>query len=139
MIDDKHRRIGVYGWCIGEWGVLLAQVSPAYSSSMPWTLPGGGMEWGETPRETLVREFKEETGLLPRIDEPLYVRSRVIDVEAVGRPVHNLQIVFAVEAGGEPRPEERGSTVDARWVPVDEVEDLVLVSLVRESLERWRE
>ena len=138
MIDEKDRRIGVYGWCVGERGLLLAQVSPDYSSAMPWTLPGGGMEWGEAPRQTVRREFEEETGLRPSIGDPLFVRSRLIDVEAVDRTVHNLQIVFAAHADGEPRPEQGGSTVDARWVPLDDLDDLLLVPLVRESIERWR-
>ena len=50
MIDEKRRRIGVYGLCVHDDRVLLAQVAPEYSVAKPWTLPGGGMEWGESPR-----------------------------------------------------------------------------------------
>ena len=137
MIDEKFRRIGVYGLCIREGNVLLAQVAPAHSAAKPWTLPGGGMEWGESPRETLEREFEEETGLRPRILHPLFVRSHVVDNAAVNRPIHNLQIVFEASASGVPRPEADGSTIDARWVPLGETDALRTVPLVRDALEQW--
>jgi len=29
-----------------------------------WTLPGGGVLWGEHPDQTVFREMEEETGLV---------------------------------------------------------------------------
>lgn len=37
-----------------------------------WTLPGGGVESGETPHEAVVREVKEETGLDARVRRFLF-------------------------------------------------------------------
>ena len=31
-----------------------------------WEFPGGGVDWGEDPKDAVVRETKEETGLTPR-------------------------------------------------------------------------
>ena len=35
-----------------------------------WQLAGGGMEFGETPEEALVREFQEELSVTPTIIHP---------------------------------------------------------------------
>ena len=133
MIDDKNRRIGVYGLAVDSGRVLLAQIAPEYSAPMAWTLPGGGMEYGEAPQQTLLREFHEETGLVAEVGDPAFVRSGVFP--RVDAALHSLQVVFAVTASGEPRPETGGSTVDARWVDIEEVEQLEVVPLVKAAME----
>jgi len=42
---------------------------------LTWTLPGGRMERGETPTQTLEREVREETGYLVKTDQLIGVYS----------------------------------------------------------------
>ncbi len=123
---EERTRIGVYGVAETNGQVLLTQLSARDPDPGRWTLPGGGMEFDETPHETLEREFYEETGLTPRI-------GAVLDVHSfLPRPaLHVIQVVYAVQVEGEPRViEVDGSTVDARWVQTSEVGRLPTVSLV---------
>jgi ADP-ribose pyrophosphatase YjhB (NUDIX family) len=54
----------VYGLAAKEQKVLLARVSGRSMWPGTWWLPGGGINFGETPTQCLVREFEEEAGLL---------------------------------------------------------------------------
>jgi 8-oxo-dGTP diphosphatase len=55
-------RIGVYGVAIQSGNILLTFNRRGYYINR-WSLPGGGIEFGETAEETLRREFKEEVGM----------------------------------------------------------------------------
>ena len=79
-----------------------------------WTLPGGGIEAGETAEEAVRREVAEETGL--RALEIRYL----LDMPYPS----GMTAVFAVRvAPGEPRPAAGdGCAVGVDWVPLPAVE-----------------
>lgn len=132
---SRRVRIGVYGVAVHQDHLLLTQLSSRDREAGRWTLPGGGMEFGETPQETLRREFYEETGLVPEIGAVLDVRSHVPRPE-----LHVIQMIFEVEAEGVPTViEVDGSTVDAGWFPTEVVPSLATVSLVDHlvAMRRW--
>lgn len=56
-------------WVVSVKGVLLEgdRVLLALNERDEWELPGGQLEPGEQPTDTLVREFAEETGLSVRV------------------------------------------------------------------------
>lgn len=126
---DFDTRPACYAWIERDGQVLLtffetSGVAGRYASG--WTLPGGGMDLGETPEQTVVREVAEETGYAVRPDGLLGVRNHWIEpgrrMSEADRPLHALQMVWRAQiTSGELVVEVDGSTTDARWFDIGEV------------------
>jgi 8-oxo-dGTP diphosphatase len=54
----ERQRVAAYGLARRGDEVLLV-----HTAANTWWLPGGGVEFGESPEECVAREFEEETGL----------------------------------------------------------------------------
>ena len=97
-------------------------------------MPGGGMEWGESPLATAARELEEETGLRATIGPVLGVFSRwYTDRESVrGEAGHVIGIVYgATDVTGQVRTDfDDGTTDAAQWIAVEEIQDLPRVELL---------
>lgn len=136
-------RVAAYAVCVRDDRVLLAR-SPAPGGTHEWVLPGGGMEHGEDPLDTVVRELDEETGYRVEVTGLLGIDSsrRTFGREGLRGPVdhHGIRIVYEVRVvGGELRNEVNGSTDLAAWHDLDAVAGLTRVRLVDVALGLWRE
>ena len=124
--------VGAYALCRREGRLLLARLAPGYSDAGRWTLPGGGLNWGEDPASGVLRELREETGLEGTITGLAGVYSRPYPRTATGPhpPVHHLGIVYTVAPRGDTlRPEVGGSTDLCAWIPLSDLPALPLVPL----------
>ncbi|MFF1696019.1 NUDIX hydrolase [Streptomyces sp. NPDC058257] len=137
----KELRVAAYAVCVQDGQLLLARWV-AGDGSKRWTLPGGGMDHGEDPYDTVIREADEETGYAV---EPV----TLLGVDSLRRryprklgavaDFHGLRIVYEARiAGGELRHERDGSTDLAAWHHLDAVPGLDRVGLVDIGLDLWR-
>lgn len=104
-----------------------------------WTLPGGGIEPGEDPKLTAKREVLEETGLESKIGKLLGVDSRVFSredsPEGTDSRLHTIRIVYRATVEDGPLIHEQGGSSDeARWVPIADLQNYRTLALVATGL-----
>jgi 8-oxo-dGTP diphosphatase len=139
-VGQRRRRIGAYGVCRDDHGrVLLVRGSVEDVAPGRWYLPGGGVEHGEHPRDAVVREFVEETGLDIEVAGLRDALTDLIYPDGSGVEIHNDRLVFDVcvadGARGRQLRFEVGGTSDlARWVSPDELGELALMEYAAAAL-----
>lgn len=139
---DYSTRTAAYAVIVRDDEVLLSYWNgERFPEKAAWSLPGGGVDFGEQIEAGLVREVYEETGYEAEITGFLMTHSYTWDDESDGRPAKAVRVVFLARVvGGElGTVEVDGSTDYAEWVKIDEVKNLKHVQLVRLALEAWRE
>ncbi len=146
----RKQRVGAYALIRrdspsldGEGDVLLVQFSERGFHTGSWSLPGGGVEHGESPRPALEREVQEECGVACAVGELVAVHDEAFSGTAPsGRfeDYHAVLLVFSatVDPAADPRVAEVGGTTEAAaWVPVADVRagKLPVLDVVLHALE----
>ena len=123
MAFGNRTRIRVCGVAIDHDSILLVNHSRLNDLRIWWAPPGGEIKFGETLEEGLIREFKEETGLLIEVEEQMFI------TEYIKKPLHAVEIFFRVKVlSGELKigydPElstNKQSITDVKYVTFEEL------------------
>jgi len=105
------------------------------SSELPrwqgqWTLPGGGIEFGEAPENAMVREVHEETGLVVSAGPILGIDS--LHDKQSDPELHGVRVVYSTTIVRGKLKNEKGGTTDlAQWFLQKELANETLVDIAQ--------
>jgi ADP-ribose pyrophosphatase YjhB (NUDIX family) len=117
-----HPRVGVGAVILHEDRVLLVRRGKAPSFGK-WSLPGGLVELGESTREAIEREIREECGIKISVIEVVGVIDRVVKDDA-GRVRYHYVLVDYLAYPDSLDVEAGDDAAEARWFEIDRVVEL---------------
>lgn len=130
----RRSRISAYGLILDGERILLCRLSKELLRwEGSWTLPGGGLEFGESPEAAMIREVEEETGLQ-------VVARSIAGIDSIhdvtdSDEFHGIRILYWTEiVGGSLRNELEGSTDRCEWHSLHSVPGLRLVDLTEAGI-----
>lgn len=126
---SQKTRVAAYGLVLDDNKILLSRISkelPKWEGQ--WTLPGGGLFFGEPPEDAMVREVEEETGI---IVSPVSIAEIDSLHDQESNPqFHGLRILYhAKYLGGSLKNELEGTSDLAAWFTFAETKQLPLVDI----------
>ena len=138
--DAPGTHVGAYGWCRDPAGrLLLARITAGLEDAGRWTMPGGGIEWGEHADAAARREMSEETGIsdFRRMQvAAIYSHTYPRNAQRPRPPLHHIGIVDEMTPERfELKFEEDGSTDRCEWFTETEARELPLTPLAEFAIE----
>lgn len=122
----KKYNLRAYGICENENGELLVCHENIRGLEM-WKFPGGGNEWGEGLKDTVIREFQEEMGLEISHLEHLYTTD-FFQQSAFNENDQLISVYFWVLdkiPSNIPDFDEEGHHISFHWKTREEIKELL--------------
>ena len=134
---NETRHLGVYGLIINNGKILLVKKARgAYTGK--YDLPGGSIEHGEKPIETLKRELMEETGTIIKNINLLVADSVVVEWSHhdITESLHHIGIIYEVNIiEGDIKEDADGlDSLGAIWYDINDLSKNIISPLTYNAL-----
>ena len=132
MTEKIRPRVRVAGILIEDDRILL--IEHTKNNRKYWLVPGGGVDWGESAAEALIREFKEETSLDIEVEKFLFISETI----APDKQKHVINLYFKIKkvenSSNIMKLGEEKILTDLRFIPEDEIKNIKLYPNIKEKL-----
>ena len=120
------------GVCVKDGKVLLCRAKGGKSTY----LPGGHIEFGETGREALVREVKEELGVASETGAFLGAVENAFQQH--GKPHAEINLIYELKIDSADVKSQE-DWIEFEWCDLSQLDEANLLPEVFRSLSRWPE
>ncbi|WP_374124899.1 NUDIX domain-containing protein [Leptotrichia hongkongensis] len=131
-MEEVRPRIRVAGILIEDNKILLIQHHK--NDKKYWLIPGGGNDWGETTKEALIREYKEETNMDIEVDEFLFFSETI----SPDKKRHVLNLFYKIHRNNKNdsiiKLGEEAVLTDLKFVTKEELETTIIYPNIKENL-----
>lgn len=124
-------RVRVAGILIEEDKILL--IEHKKNDKKYWLIPGGGVDWGESTSEALVREYKEETNLDIEIERFLFISEAI----APDKEKHVINLYFQIKKldnCSEIKLGNEENLSNLKFVSKEEIENIKLYPNIKDKI-----
>lgn len=125
-MNKSHKPIGVAIIINHKQEILIAQRLSTGVMANLWEFPGGKIEEGETVEDCIIREIKEELGMIIRCDRPLTHITYDYEKFTVTLSVYLCQIIEGIPKAIECQ--------QVRWVKPSELDNFEFPAANREII-----
>ena len=134
MEMEIRPRVRVAGILIENNKILL--IEHKKNDKKYWLIPGGGVDWGESTAEALIREYKEETNLDVTVDKFLFLSETI----APDKEKHVINLYFKVKKDENSKAEmilgHETKLNDLIFVSKEEIENIKIYPNIKEQIKQ---
>ena len=130
-LRNDRPRVRVAGIVIQKNSILLIQ--HIKNEKKYWLVPGGGVDWGESLEEALIREYKEETNLDVEVKDFLFFSETI----SPDKNKHVINLYFLVKIKNDSETMKIGNETnlsDLKYVSKEEIQNIKLYPNIKEQL-----
>jgi len=129
--DSQHLAQGALGLAINKQGQFLITLrnEPRHPQThRKWQVTGGGINFGESPEQALIREVQEELSVTPKILFPYPIAKTWVWQLSNGN-FHVLLLCYLIDIGIQVPKVDGKENLAFRWIKPDELSNLEYLPL----------